>query len=532
MTNLTPTMFLLNAVSDADEYQIQSCPTACRSPYGENGRKEENKMKPTQYVAVFVAMIAMCRVEPVAAVEFRWNEPAGGEWCEPSNWTPEGLPGPGDDVFIDAGGAYTIELNKSTAVGTLTIVNPAAELWINGNPNDVTLTVLEGGNNHGTIRLESFANRMAALRNSGATLVNEEDGQLLIKPGLGGIRRLDGNLENRGQIILFAGETLSVNGGLPNSTLTQTGDGSIDAQDRLTIFGGRFEFLGGMVQGHVYIRGAELLVGSDVVSESTVFVDGENNTLIDNGSSNVTVWIDGIAGNGNASAVLNLAENATNAGTIRLETRSGFDNINMVGLEDNPFVNNGLIDVRVGDGGARRFFGDLENHGRIRLPSEITMPLDGDFTQAESGVMELEISGANSFSRIPVTGFAALSGGIDVTVVDQFVPILGESFPLVTFTAGTVSMAQSNIMPANLPEATCFDVAENPNDLSLVLTDQCISPGDSDGDGVPNDIDACPNSSSDGGVDEQGRPLGDLDGDCDVDLFDYAVFTRNFSGHR
>ncbi len=53
---------------------------------------------------------------------------------------------------------------------------------------------------------------------------------------------------------------------------------------------------------------------------------------------------------------------------------------------------------------------------------------------------------------------------------------------------------------------------------------------DSDDDGVPDVIDDCPESATGAVVDQSGRPLGDVDSDCDVDLADFAVIANNFSG--
>ncbi|MCH8146600.1 MAG: hypothetical protein IH987_01195 [Planctomycetes bacterium] len=53
---------------------------------------------------------------------------------------------------------------------------------------------------------------------------------------------------------------------------------------------------------------------------------------------------------------------------------------------------------------------------------------------------------------------------------------------------------------------------------------------DDDDDGVPDVADACLNPPAPGGVDGDGRPLGDLNGDCGVDLNDYAVFQTNLGG--
>jgi len=60
------------------------------------------------------------------------------------------------------------------------------------------------------------------------------------------------------------------------------------------------------------------------------------------------------------------------------------------------------------------------------------------------------------------------------------------------------------------------------------LGDACDD--DIDDDGVPNAQDACDFTPPGTGIDSEGRPLGDLDVDCDTDLFDYALFQQGFTG--
>jgi hypothetical protein len=57
-----------------------------------------------------------------------------------------------------------------------------------------------------------------------------------------------------------------------------------------------------------------------------------------------------------------------------------------------------------------------------------------------------------------------------------------------------------------------------------------VSAYDSDGDGVGDLFDVCCATPQGTPVDEHGRPLGDLDLDCDVDIFDFAVFQTAFTG--
>jgi hypothetical protein len=77
-----------------------------------------------------------------------------------------------------------------------------------------------------------------------------------------------------------------------------------------------------------------------------------------------------------------------------------------------------------------------------------------------------------------------------------------------------------------------FDIS-----LQVVLALAAFAPSpavalgpDSDGDGVPDALDVCLETPEGTIVDEFGRPLGDLDGDCDVDIDDYALFALNFTG--
>ncbi len=53
---------------------------------------------------------------------------------------------------------------------------------------------------------------------------------------------------------------------------------------------------------------------------------------------------------------------------------------------------------------------------------------------------------------------------------------------------------------------------------------------DTDGDGVDDALDVCNNTPAGVMVDAQGRPLGDLDNDCDADAADYGMFAACLNG--
>ncbi len=64
----------------------------------------------------------------------------------------------------------------------------------------------------------------------------------------------------------------------------------------------------------------------------------------------------------------------------------------------------------------------------------------------------------------------------------------------------------------------------------LVATAAGAMAADQDGDGVDDAIDVCCNTPPNIPVDAQGRPIGDIDGDCDCDLNDFALLNLSYTG--
>lgn len=62
------------------------------------------------------------------------------------------------------------------------------------------------------------------------------------------------------------------------------------------------------------------------------------------------------------------------------------------------------------------------------------------------------------------------------------------------------------------------------------IDDLILDASDCDGDGIFDPKDVCPCVPAPGGVDAEGRPLGDLDSDCDVDMDDFTIMQQNFTG--
>src|SRR5579862_219489 len=75
-----------------------------------------------------------------------WKGPSGsttapksGNWNKSSNWSPSGVPGTTDDVFLDGGSStYTLTLNVAATVNSLTINDSNATLAIGTSTLTVT----------------------------------------------------------------------------------------------------------------------------------------------------------------------------------------------------------------------------------------------------------------------------------------------------------------------------------------------------------------------------------------------------------
>ena len=80
----------------------------------------------------------------------------------------------------------------------------------------------------------------------------------------------------------------------------------------------------------------------------------------------------------------------------------------------------------------------------------------------------------------------------------------------------------------NGAEIVC-DVTDDCGTTSSDIAILTVLP-DTDGDGVHDALDLCNNTPPGTVVDAEGRPLGDIDQDCDTDVDDFALFQQGFTG--
>ena len=139
---------------------------------------------------------------PVCSIS--WDAAVSGSRTDASKWDPARLPDAADDVCIVVDGTYTVTVNGSRSVNSLTLGVPANTLvqtlavrGIQGLSS--TLSVANGLANDGTINLESTGNGSAFLGVTNGTLRNDAT----INLNAGGTnqqRTLRANLANNGTV--------------------------------------------------------------------------------------------------------------------------------------------------------------------------------------------------------------------------------------------------------------------------------------------------------------------------------------------
>ncbi len=369
--------------------------------------------------------------------------------------------------------------------------SPAVTLWIEGHPSYGsvgTLTVTNNTFNRGTILLDvttagGYASELTV--NAGVVLTNATNGVIQASVGPGGARTFNGELENRGTVRATSNATFTVNGRLRQAAGVLRGDGTLLKQ------GGIFEFNGGRLEGQIRAHGAFIAVADTMSEPSTLLVTGSSGVLASNASPAVTLWIDAGPAYG-SSGLLNVTNRAVNRGTIRLEVTApgGYSSEMAVGAGA-VLVNatNGVIEANVGPGGPRTISGSVTNQGLLSLdgvtlnlttgpfvndvPGLITgtgaisfsgniftnhgtvspgaspgiLSFSGNYIQSAAGRLNIEINGTTegtNYDRLAVTGAATLDGTLNVTVAEEYLPAISNTFSVLTFTSRNGDFANYN----------------------------------------------------------------------------------------
>jgi T5SS/PEP-CTERM-associated repeat protein len=107
-----------------------------------------------------------------------------------------------------------------------------------------------------------------------------------------------------------------------------------------------------------------------------------------------------------------------------------------------------------------------------------TLHIQGNYTQTDTGALDIELASTSSLDRLTISGTASLNGALDVILFNGFVPTVGNSFDLLTASAGISGVFSSVNLPPLLigPNGPFWTVVYTPTDVILELVSSL--PGD------------------------------------------------------
>ena len=138
-------------------------------------------------------------------------------------------------------------------------------------------------------------------------------------------------------------------------------------------------------------------------------------------------------------------------------------------------VNTTVGRLRLADGVLSTDLGVLIiNQGQLQIGTVGTdAQVQGDdFQQTAAGSFLLDIGGValNAFDRFNLTGAAALSGNLSLSLIGGFVPVAGQTFNILTATGGVSGAFASVNQPAGMPAGLAFSVGYSAFIVTLTVT--------------------------------------------------------------
>jgi hypothetical protein len=339
-----------------------------------------------------------------------WTAATSDPWATPGDWTPSGVPGPSDDVCITAAGTYTVSLNSSVSVNSLTLGGTSGTQTLSvagdtahGNAGlDLAAASTVGAN--GVFDMTSSSSNSYALVAGGSI---ENSGTIQVDQGSGGTRYLrspitndpganmtisaadtrddqDFPITNNGTLTVTASGSLTVDGGaVTNGSGATLSNAGVYFQQ-----GGTFTQSGGTISGNA--PSLDGVTVADSAGTGALSLVGSN-TLSGTVPAGQTVTVLGDSAHGNAVATL--SGTVINDGTVTLDSTNSAAYAMIIGGAIDNFS---AIKVNQGSGGIRYLRSDLINEpaGSITLANDnvladysTAISNGGTFTIAAGGIL-------------------------------------------------------------------------------------------------------------------------------------------------
>ncbi len=321
-----------------------------------------------------------------------------------------------DNDFYDG-----VTLSGVTLDGTLDMSEPNAALFVmNGLTLDTDLNVSGAGaslqfNDGSTVSVGPLVTR-ATIHLSGddAGLSNDSDyyyvyalpvtvGRGITISGENPNATISGPIDNLGTVAQTSAGQLTVTGLVNGGSVVVANGGTITAQGWFSNLGAVTVASGGtLTEQGPFVNGGFVTVASGgMLTEQGLFGNWGTLTIAAGGTFTTSG-----------------ADYIQWAGTTKVDGLLSAANFNLLG---------GLLT------GAGSIQANVTNAATVKPGDPFgTLTIEGNYTQTATGVLLIQIGGANQYGQLAVTGTATLGGTLDVSLLGWYVPAVGTSFQILS----------------------------------------------------------------------------------------------------
>jgi hypothetical protein len=201
--------------------------------------------------------------------------------------------------------------------------------------------------------------------------------------------------------------------------------------------------------------------GNFTVSGASTWTGGSmtgNGQTTLGGAATLTVAGPGVA-TLNTRSIVGAGNVVINGGTLNLVGGT-------IGVGGGLSIQNGGILSGNGTVGTNLSNDGQVNPGGIGAAGLITV--NGNYTQTANGVLNMDIGGlaANQYDRLAVNGVVTLAGTLNVSLINAYMPAVGDSFQILTFTGRNGDFQTENGLQLG---ANRFDPRYDATSLTLVV---------------------------------------------------------------
>jgi hypothetical protein len=123
----------------------------------------------------------------------------------------------------------------------------------------------------------------------------------------------------------------------------------------------------------------------------------------------------------------------------------------------------------------------LHNHARL-IPGGHETPgpfnLTGDLVLYSTGRILVELGGLQPIlehDQVSITGGAQLAGTLDLSLIDEFIPSLGQQFVLLSATSGISGAFGAVLQPPDMPSGLTFEVSYTNQEVIATVVSHCYA---------------------------------------------------------